>query len=486
MLRTFGHAMAVACLGFGACAQAGAASCTDLRAIKLPRGAVTLVEETRQLPGTALEAPICRIAGIVKPTARSDIRFEVWIPTGGAWNGKYLQLGNGGFAGRIPYQGANGYLARGYAVGVTDDGHTSTDFTDARWALAAPDKIRDYAFRGIKSTHDAALAVLRRYVGHAPAKSYFVGCSNGGREALQAAQMFPRDFDGIVAGAPATHVTSLLAAMGLTAQHLAEPGNQLPPEKLPAIQRAALAACAGTKRYVVDIEHCRFDPDVLACSAAETEASPAECLTPTELATVRKIYAGFRDLSTGESLRGPTPGAEAQPGGWQGWILGRGSDEPSGIEEFARNFYAYFVRGEPEFSISQLRAQDVEAGHVRFGALLDADNPDLTQFKARGGKLIQYHGGNDPGIPVVYSTSYFRKVQARMGDTEAFYRLFLVPGMLHCGGGAAPSEVDWLGALEAWAEQGTAPDDLTAHWPSAGAVPADSDKEQRLSRYRTP
>ena len=187
MQAGFSLVVVVALLFLGAPSRAADRSCAELRALHLTRGAVTLAEETRELPATALVVPICRVAGSIQPGPQSDIHFEVWIPSA-AWNGKYLQLGNGGFAGRIPYQNANEYLRRGYAVGVTDDGHTSSNFTDARWALGAPDRSATSLSAPSRVRTMAALAVLRAYAGHPPAKSYFLGCSNGGREALQAAQ----------------------------------------------------------------------------------------------------------------------------------------------------------------------------------------------------------------------------------------------------------------------------------------------------------
>ncbi len=471
-----GAALLLACGSLWTFASQGAVepagSCEALAALRIQNVGLTGAEPvldalppavTGQAAPLALPVPVCRVTGIARPSRASRIRFELMIPLGAAWNGKYLQLGSGGFAGRIPYHDFAAPLARGYAVGASDGGHVGTDFTDGRWAMNAPEAVRDFGHRAVKSTRDAAGALLRAFGGGEPRRAYFVGCSNGGREALQAAQRYPRDFSGIVAGAPASHMTALFAFHGRIAQRLASAGGALPASKLPALQRAAIAACGNGDGIVADPAQCAFDPASLAC--ATDDAMRDDCLTTDEIETARAIYAGVADPRTGRVLRGPAPGAEAEPGGWAGWLLGDGDDPAaeSGGRAFSRNFYAYFVRKDPAFDIAGLTARDVAAGHARFGRIIDATDPDLRAFAAGGGRLIQYHGWNDPGIPADMSIAYFQSVQRRMGDTSKFYRLFMVPGMLHCGGGPGAGEVDWLAALEDWVERDIAPQALVAH-----------------------
>ena len=440
---------------------AAAVDCSTLAATTLPGAAVTAAS---LVPAGAepFKQPtaFCRVAVTAKPSADSDIRIELWIPAGAGWNGKFLQVGNGGFAGKIPYWSLGLGLAAGYAVAGTDDGHQSTDSTDASWAVGHPEKLIDFGWRAVKTTTDVAKAVLAAY-GAPPRKSYFFGCSDGGREALMTAQRYPRDFDGIVAGAAANDWTSLQGSAALLEQQTQAPGAMLSKAKLPALQAAALKACGGGG-WVADPASCRFDPAVLACKGAATD----QCLTRAEVATVRMIYRGVTNPATGKRLPGLKPGAEAEPGSWSEWLLGHkagagASDRPEG---YAGNWFGYVVRGDPKFRIAGLTRADFVASE-KLGGIVNSTDPDLSAFRTHGGKLIQYHGWNDPAISPDYSIAYAAAVSAKFGDISDFHRLYLVPGMLHCGGGAAPNQVDWLGALAAWVEQGQAPAALAATGP---------------------
>ena len=200
--------------------------CDALRTLKVP--AVTIVsvanirkDESIALPWggepAKLGAAACRVSAIARPSVDSLIRLEVWIPEGAAWNGKYLQVGNGGFAGQVPLLPIIDGVRRGYAVAGTDDGHQTSDSTDAKWALDHPEKVRDFGDRALKATRDAAQRITVAYAGRKPRLAYFAGCSDGGREALMVAQRYPRDFNGVVAGAPAAYWTTLMeggAALG--------------------------------------------------------------------------------------------------------------------------------------------------------------------------------------------------------------------------------------------------------------------------------
>lgn len=429
-----------------------AADCAALAAAKLPEAEVTAA--TLVAKGAAPLKPatdICRVTLTARPSADSDVRIEVWIPQD--WNGKFVQVGNGGFAGSIPYGSLNRVVAGGYAAAGTDNGHQAEDGTDARWALGHPEKVVDFGWRAVKATTDAAKAVLAAYAGSAPKRSYFYGCSDGGREALMTAQRYPADFDGIVAGAPANYWTRLMASAGLLGQAMTRPGRDLPEAKLPALQAAALKACGGGKAWIADPQSCRFDPHVLACKGPETD----QCLTPGQLRTVREVYAGRKDPATGKPLPGLYPGAEQA---WAGWLV---ADEESRKEQgFAPSYFANLVRGDAAFQLKDLATADLAKSERELAPVLNATSADLTAFRARGGKLLQYHGWNDPAISARYSLAYAAALRARMGDTADFYRLYMVPGMLHCGGGASPANVNWLAPLVAWVETGAAPGTLTA------------------------
>ncbi|HEX4636566.1 MAG TPA: tannase/feruloyl esterase family alpha/beta hydrolase, partial [Rhizomicrobium sp.] len=401
----------------------------------------------------------CRVTGASHPTPDSDIRFEVWIPD--HWNGRYLQLGNGGFAGTIPEPVMAAGLVQGFAVAGTDDGHQSSDGTDAGWALGHPEKQIDFGYRALKETTDAAKAIITAYAG-APKYSYFQGCSDGGREALTEAQRYPRDFNGIVAGDPANHWTHLFANGLWDYQAIsATPAGALPPDKLKLVEAAALKQCGDADGVIQDPLACDFRPRALLCKSGDTP----DCLSSDQVAALEKIYAGPRNPRTHEKiLSGFSPGGEAEDNGWTHWITGPAGDgKQSLFHAFGHNFFSYIVYGDPNYDMTRFDFDnDLKMTDEKFAPVFNSYDTDLSAFQAHGGKLIQYHGWADPAIPALDSVDYFKSVQARMGATGNFYRLFMAPGMLHCGGGRGPNMLATLPAITAWVEQNKAPDTLIA------------------------
>lgn len=458
-------------------ASARELKCADLRDIGLDHAGVTKIT-TEALSETA---SACRLQVTAKPTPGSDIRIEVWIPVGAAWNGKFVQVGNGGFAGRIPTAYVKAIAAQGYAAAATDDGHQTEQATDGRWALRRPDRVTDFGWRALKVTTSVGKALILAQKGVAPGKSYFDGCSDGGREALMAAQRQPDDFDGVVAGAPAYDFTGLLGYAAFQAQALLNtPGAYFGPPQLAALQAAALKACADGGAYIVDPMACRFDPEQAQCKPGDNPGDgSAACLTPAQVTAARAIYGGLHDPRSGKLLvPGLTFGGEAQAGGWQAWVTGASQDTigQARSNQFGSNFFKYMAFGDPTYDMTRL---DLGAGlddaRGRTAHDLDAVDPNLAAFKARGGKLIQFHGWNDPAIPARLSVVYYEDVRRTMGPTDDFYRLYMVPGMLHCGGGAGPGNVDWLAVLDRWVTVGEAPAALQAAAGSPMApAPADA------------
>jgi Tannase and feruloyl esterase len=426
----------------------------------------------------------CRVTGVIKPTSDSDIKFEVWMPAAN-WNGKFQGVGNGGFAGSITYSGLGAGVARGYAVASTDTGHSGGN---ADWAPGHPEKVLDYGHRGIHEMTETAKRVVKAFYGDGPKRSYFASCSNGGRQALMEAQRYPSDYDGIIAGAPANDFTGTLTLfawnMRLT---LADPASYIPSAKLNAIEAAGLAACDArdglTDGVLDDPSKCRFDPKVLQCKGAETD----ECLTEKQVAALASIYAGPRDAAGRQITPGFMPGAETGPGGWTAWVTGA---TPTASLQFffATQGFKYLVYGDPNWNYQTFDLErDGKQATERLAATLNATDPDLKAFNARGGKLILYHGWNDAALPPTNTIDYYQKVIQTMGAQQAqgFVRLFMVPGMQHCGGGPGPNsfgqfltndqsdpERDLTLALERWVEQGVAPSQvIAAKRPGANAPP---------------
>jgi len=436
-------------------AQPKATQCSDLVALKLAHVAIT---EASMVAGAT--GGYCKVMGSAHPTPDSDIRFEVVIPEN--WNGRYLQVGNGGFAGVIPERAMLAPLAQGYAVAGTDDGHEDTVNTDASWGLNHPEKVIDFGYRAIKETTDAAKAIIAANKGVAPHYSYFQGCSDGGREALMEVQRYPNDFDGVIAGDPANNWTHLLAGAASGYQALtATPDGFLTLDKLKLVEAAAVKQCGDENGVIEDPQACRFRPETLRCQAGDRP----DCLTAGQVAALRKIYDGPKNPRTGEQLiAGFSPGGEAEDNGWGRWITGTTPDGKDAlIYKFASNFFGNIVKGDPNYDLKTLNLDtDMALTDTKLASVFNSRSPDLSAFRARGGKLIQYHGWADPAIPALDSVDYWRTVQKQMGATGNFYRLFMAPGMLHCGGGPGPNSLSVLPAIAAWVEQNKAPETILA------------------------
>ena len=458
--------------------------CAKLSALRLPY--TTITSAVAVLAGP-LHAPAafggpagvvpgrCVVQAITRPSKDSEIHLEVWLPLSG-WNGKYLQVGNGGWAGAVDEAALADPLRRGYAVAGTDDGHRSDGpVPSASWAVGHPEKLIDFGYRAVHETSVQAKAIVRTYYGRDAALSYFNGCSDGGREALMEAQRYPEDFAGIIAGSPANNWSHLFTGFVWNEQALAQ--NSIPAAKLAAIQKAVLAACDaldGVKDGLIeDPRACNFDPASLLCKAGDI----ADCLTAGQVAALRKIYSGPRNPRTGEQIfPGYAMGTEAIPGNWSLWIL-----PPAVQASFGNSYYGQAVFEQSNWDFHTLNFdQDVRFGDIKAGSVLNANNPDLRSFRANGGKLIQYHGWGDAAISPLNSIAYYESVRAFLSrfpdarhanaDVADFYRLFMVPGMSHCSGGVGPTdfgnarnasradaEHNILSALETWVERGTAP-----------------------------
>lgn len=439
-------------VAFGARAE----DCGKLAGMKLPHGSVTRAEEVSAQ--RAANRAYCRVQAVSKPTADSDIRIELWIPLGLEWNGKFEQVGNGGFAGAIPSRAMEHALSLGFAVAGTDDGHQSADMTDASWALNHDEKVKDYGWRAISETALASKQIIKKFKSKGAAKAYFIGCSDGGREALMLAQRFPRYFDGIVAGAPAYAMSRLLTSGAMRGAQLTSVEGHLSSAKLGLLQSASLEFCGNGARYLQDPRQCRPDLAALKCTSGETDT----CLTEAQFQTAQSIYQEQKDAVNGGTLYGVLPGAEAIKGSWDAWLTGTEDGGRPAALGFTWNYLANMVMHDPHFDPAKVTKEDIARGELHYAPMMDASDPDLSAFKAHGGKLIQYHGWNDPGIPPGYSLEYRARVAAAMGPVDDFYRLYMVPGMLHCAGGDAPTMVNWQEAIEAWVEKGTPPGALTA------------------------
>jgi feruloyl esterase len=451
-------------------------SCTSLLALSLPHTTVTradTVPTTEDGAAVSLLASraFCRVAATLAPSSDSDIRIEVWMPVTD-WNGKFLAVGNGGFNGEIAYGAMRTALARGYATASTDTGHAGNS---ASFALGHPEKVIDFGWRAVHEMTVASKQIVAAYYGAGPRLSYWTGCSAGGRQAMKAAQRFPADFHGIIAGAPGLDWTGRAGQAVRIAKVLeADAAARLPPAARQLLHEAALAACDAADGLrdglISNPERCAVDPSVLECKGAGTSA----CLTSAQIAAARLIYSSPVNPRTERAIPGLLPGSEL---GWTdlGWTA---SARATGLDQFR-----FIVFADPTWTIQRfdfdtdiVRAEEVDGGTI------NALDPDLKPFFDRGGKLLQYHGWSDPQISPAISTQYYGRVAQAVGGADGLrgaYRLFMAPGMGHCSGGAGPNTFDMLTALEAWVEQGRAPDRILASHATNGVV----DRSRPLCPY---
>jgi len=455
-------------------APAFAASCDSLAALALPDTTITMAQVVppgqfslageRQTTGRGANPykdlpAFCRVAATIKPTSDSDIKVEVWLPATG-WNSKFQAVGNGGWAGTISYSAMAEALRSGYATASTDTGHVGGRGT---FALDHPEKLIDFSWRSEHEMTVKAKAVIKAFYGNAPMLSYWNGCSTGGRQGLKEAQMFPEDYDGIIAGAPANRTA---ISLWIADAVLKDPASYIQPAKYPMIHQAALNTCDsrdGLKDGLIDDpRQCKFDPAVLLCKAGDN----AECLTQPQVKAAKQIYSPAINPRTGKKLfNSLVPGTEL------GWGVQAQGPEPSAN---IYDQYKYVVFKDPNWDWKTFNFDaDVERGNRPENVPMNATDPDMKKFFSRGGKLLLYHGWSDTNVPALNTIDYFQSVVDAMGGpakASNSIRLFLEPGMGHCSGGEGPNAFDKVGPLEKWVEQGKAPDMIVASHSTSGKV----------------
>jgi feruloyl esterase len=453
--------LAGAVLCTAAAFPARAASCDKVGTLTLHDGTITAGEEIAPgaftppqgrgpAPGAAFKnlPAFCRIQATLRPGPDSHIDIEVWMPASG-WNGKLQSVGNGAWAGSISYPAMATALAAGYATASTDTGHHGNrgDFV-----MTHPEQGIDFAYRAVHEMTLAAKAVIAAFYSTVPKYSYWNGCSTGGRQALVEAQRYPEDYEGIVAGAAANYVTHLQGMQVWVAQQAhATDASLIPPVKLAALHRAALAACDaldGVNDGVIeDPRRCHFDPKVLVCKNGDGPG----CLNDAQVALAEKLYSGPKPFF---------PGLE--PGSETGWAMVAGPQPMS----LAVEVYQYLVHQDPQWDYRTFDlAKDIGKADQTIAKTWDSTEPNLGPFFAHGGKLLMYHGWADPGIPPRNSVNYYTSVVEKTGDADKAansIRLFMVPGMGHCRGGDGTDTFDPVSALDDWVIRSKAPDQIAA------------------------
>ena len=431
--------------------------------------APTSILSATVVAATSTTPEYCDVTGYISP----QTQFELKLPTK-TYQGRYLQDGCGGFCGVIDpttFPACDAQLGGDFALATENLGHLGANQADGVWAL---DDLQLRIEFGSLSEHalaQAAKAIITTFYGQPPRYSYFNGCSSGGQEALQEAQRYPDDFDGIIAGAPANILAPLVAEIQVwnARANLDDQGDQiLTADKLPALHAAAMQACAGVDGLIDDPHTCHFDPESLQCP---TGTDTSTCLTPAQVETVRKLYEGPVDAQGRHLYIGGEPyGSERA---WADWIV-----TPPGVvshaQALAENYLKYmaFQVGKvgPSFQDWQFTIAGFNALRP-MGEMYNATNADLSAFRAHGGKLIIWQGWADQAIPPFGTPVYYDAVQDRLGglqQVQQFARLFMFPSVNHCGGGDGPSEFDMVAPMVAWVEQGIAPGKIVASQTEGG------------------
>lgn len=443
-------------------------ACSEIKALRLPDVRFTDVADAPDslAHSDSVRSPHCRVSGIIG----REIAFRVMLPY--RWNQRLLMGGNGGFAGSIEtavfQQTRNGYITVS-----TNTGHEASGIT-ARWALDEPERQVNYGSVAVHRTVEVAKAIARAFYGSDPRYSYFFGCSNGGRQALIEVERYPNDFDGVIAGAPAAHL-SLMPGVFLknvredfpTPAYYAHP--VITRENLDLLAGKILEACDaidGVRDGILtDPRDCKFRLSSIRSCAGGRPA--ADCLTAAERSAIARIYAPATDEKGHVVYPGQPFGGENLPGGWAIWIVGndsaflRSEHQPSLQMAFMTEGAKYLILGDSAWNYSTYRGTLFPESR-RMAPLGDATDSDLRPFASHKGKLILYHGWADPALNPLATIDFYEKVLARDPAARDYVRLFLLPGVLHCAGGNGPSDVDWMAAITDWTERASAPEQLVA------------------------
>jgi feruloyl esterase len=452
--------------------------CERLQGRPVANGVVThaeMVTGTFTPPGSASPnaafnslPAFCRVALTLTPTTDSDITTEVWLPMSN-WNRRLQSVGNGAWAGVIPYPAMAAAVSAGYATAGTDTGHAGNT---ASFVPGHPERLVDYGYRAIHEMTVAAKSIISAFYGNGPQYSYWNGCSTGGRQGLMEAQRYPGDYDGIIAGAPVNaRVHQMIWELWVAQAVHKDAASYIPPAKYRLLNDAALAKCDATDGardgLITAPDRCRLDPSTLQCKAGDE----ASCLTLPQVRAAKQIYSPAKNPRTGREIF-----PALQPGSELGWAALAGPDP---VRE-AVEFFQYVVANDPKWDFRTLDFdRDVARAEKVASEVIDATNPNLSPFFARGGKVLMYHGWNDQLVAPLNSVNYYQAVVKASKNAADSIRLFMMPGVTHCRGGVGPDSFDRMGVIERWVEKGEAPRQIVAEHLTNGAV----DRRRPLCSY---
>jgi len=429
--------------------------CEEIKNVRLPDVTISQTEQIQE------PNPHCKVTGIIG----TEINFEVLLPND--WNSRFVMGGGGGFVGSVQNL-ASPSINKGYATAGTDTGHKGNGLK-ADWALNNMERQVNFGHLAVHRTAVTSKEIIRQFYCSEATYNYFLGCSRGGGQAMMEAQRYPNDFDGIVAGAPAFNWPAIGAEFIRNTQAvypnravLDEPVISL--ANLNLLQTKVLEQCDamdGLKDQILnDPLDCNFDFGLLPKCPDKVPSD--DCFTTNQIAAIRVVYAGVSDNQV-EIYPGYPPGGENEPGGWQNWITGPNEGTmklnfPSLHFGFGTEIFKYLVFQDSTWDYGSYDFTDFLANTQYASSYLDATSTNYSQFKQGGGKMIIYHGWNDPALSALATIDHYNEVKKEDAALESYIRLFLLPGVLHCGGGPGPSQTDWIGLVREWVENDHAPE----------------------------
>jgi feruloyl esterase len=446
--------------------------CEQLKNLRLPD--VTILEATSikndSIKGQIIKVPFCRVLGRIS----KEINFELLLP--GQWNERFLMSGGGGFVGSIQ-NNFHREVNAGYATAGTDAGHKGSG-VDASWGLNNMERQLDFGRLAIHLTTVVSKSIINTYYCKYPAYSYFLGCSRGGGQAMVEAQQYPADFEGIVAGAPAFTWPATGAKFIQNSQKIFPDPKDLhkhviTKDNLRLLQELILKQCDApdgvTDNIINDPRDCKIDfstfpicPDSLAS---------ANCFTGQQLAAIRTVYAALT-YKQDTIFPGYPYGAENEKNGWDVWIAGTSPALPNLSLHylFGTNMFKYLVFNDPDWNYGNYDFSTFFKDTKYASAYLDATQTDYTEFKKRKGKMIMYHGWNDPALSAFETIKHYQQVEQKDKNIQSHIRLFLLPGVLHCVGGPGPDDVDWIKLIRDWVENDKAPERIVLSKKEKGKI----------------
>ncbi|MCE6991287.1 tannase/feruloyl esterase family alpha/beta hydrolase [Dyadobacter sp. CY323] len=453
--------------------------CGELKNLQLPDVTILVAEanagDTISNPdetwrGTIIiKKPFCRILGRIS----KEINFELLLPDES--NTRFLMSGGGGFVGTIQNDFQR-KVDEGFATAGTDTGHEGG--ADAKWAYNNMERQLNFGRLAIHRTAVVSKAIMQNYYCAAPSKSYFVGCSRGGGQAMVEAQYYPEDFDGIVAGAPAFAWPAIGAKFLQHSQYNYPDPKELRPiitkDNLKLLQTEVLKQCdqldGAADGILGNPGKCKFDFSKLPVCANEKPGNA--CFTKAQLVAIKSVYGPL--VVDGKQIYPGFPfGAEAEDASWDPWITGSSSyqhKEPSLHYMFSTNIYKYLIFNDSTFDYSKYTFKNFTAQTAFASSYLDATSTDYSAFKKRNGKIIFFHGWNDAALSANATIEHYNGILKADKDAQSFARLFLLPGVLHCGGGPGCDNVDWVSLIIDWVEKSKAPDQVVASKGAGGKV----------------